>query len=156
MSYVMKLKAEQIDRTRTRTFEDKKTHQPKTVRKFGVLCGGRWYGAFEAEWNKTIKEGDTFEVEVTENTKNGKTFYNIKPVSEEKKFADEINKSLIQITKKLMEIDDKLSKLLTAAPKKATESVSVGFGNDQESAPRDEDESEECAVDSFPPSDTPF
>ena len=63
----MKLTIEKIDRTKSVTFTDKKTGQPKTLQKVGVFHQGDWYSCFQGEWNKEWKEGDTIEVEVERN-----------------------------------------------------------------------------------------
>ena len=71
----MQMKLEKLDRSRTVTFNDKKTGQPKTLPKLGAYDGSQWYGCFQADWNKDWNEGDTVEVEVEQRG----NFWNIIP-----------------------------------------------------------------------------
>ena len=120
----MKLKIEKIDRSRSVTFTDQKSNQPVTKLKVGVLSGGRWYGCFADKWNEGWKEGQEIDVDVVEDQRNGKTFYNLRKPTE-----------MLMRLKAIEEKIDKLTQLLTRKP---NPTVPVGFGNDAESAPNEE------------------
>lgn len=74
--------------------------------KKGIFANGKWYGAYEGEWNKDWAVGSTIEVTTEKTTgKDGKTYYNI--LSPESKKVQ-----TVAMQEQLDRIESKIDKLL--------------------------------------------
>lgn len=67
--------------------------------KLGIFYQDKWYGAWEADWNKSWQEGDVIEADVEEREYNGTTYYDLKK-------PDPIKAKLIELERRIEALED--------------------------------------------------